>query len=69
MLFVDYIINIGGLIGFWQGLSIIDIKNKIYFIAIFINNKMKLEKNTSKIRQLLLKTYKYVGNKIRVNNL
>jgi hypothetical protein len=67
MSFHDYLINIGGLIGLWQGLSIIDIKNKIYFIAIFIINKIKFTVKTSEINQLFLKFYLYFGNRVKVS--
>jgi hypothetical protein len=67
MCFHDYLISIGGLIGLWQGLSIIDIKNKIYFIAYFIIKKIKFKVKTSEANQLFLKIYLYIGNKVKVS--
>jgi hypothetical protein len=66
MLFKDYLISIGGLFGLWQGLSIIDIKNKIYIIALFIINKIKLDNNMHLTRKTLMRTYNFLVNKFKV---
>jgi hypothetical protein len=66
MLFKDYLISIGGLFGLWQGLSIIDIKNKIYIIALFIINKIKLDNNMHLTRKTLMRTYNFLANKFKV---
>jgi hypothetical protein len=68
MRFDNYLISIGVLFRLWQGLSIIDIKNKIYLIAIFIINKTKIMNNKPLIGKLLKNKYFYIGNKIKVNN-